>query len=177
MDLTPPKLKPAGFVDFLKDEPKFISPDRWSPNMRDVREDGSLKGYGYLGLLQRQDNPKGFSSEISIGITPKEVGYDPEKHKDYKLIDSENGQYLSVPLMVPTLSKKEINHLLSTPEDQLDDAHPIMKSIRTKAVDFAKSRMKEGKPLFAEESESPKYGKPVGAMGKIVQDLKGYGLE
>jgi len=177
MDLRPQEVKPAGFVEFLKDEPKFIAPERWSPNIGDVREDGTLKGYGFLGLLKRKDNPNAFSSEISVGISPKEVGYDPEKHKGYKLLDSENGQYLSVPLMVPSLNKKEIDHLLSTPEDKLDDSHPMMKSIRSKAVKFAKSRMDEGKPLFAEESESPKYGKPVGAMAKITQDLKGYGLE
>jgi hypothetical protein len=177
MDLRPLEVKPAGFVEFLKDEPKFIAPERWSPNIADVREDGTLKGYGFLGLLERKDNPIAFSSEISVGISPKEVGYDPEKHKGYKLLDSENGQYLSVPLMVPTLNKKEINYLLTTPEDQLDDSNPMMKLIRSKAVEFAKGRMEEGRPLFAEENESPKYGKPVGAMEKIAQDLKGYGIK
>jgi hypothetical protein len=169
--------KPKGMLDFVNDKPSYVSPDRWKPNSKDVREDGSLKGYGYLGVLKRLDNPKGLSSEISIGIDPKEVGYDADKHKGYKILDSKNGKYLSVPTMVPTLNKKEINFLLSTPEDKMDYKHPMMQSIRKKAVDFAKSRMDEGRPLFAEEHESPKYGKPVSVFDRVQQAMKRYGIK
>ena len=152
---------------------ELATPEIWSPSERDMREDGTMKGYGFKGVLKRFDDPKSISSEISIGILPKEVGYDAEKHKDYKLIDSPNGQYLSVPSIVPTLNDKELTYLLSTPEEKISEKDDIMKSIRKKAVDFAKQRMDEGKPLFASPEESPMYGKPMGAKQAVKEQLKG----
>ncbi len=57
------------------------------------RPDGSAKGMGFFGELKRPDGD--VSTEISVG-----VGMD--------------GKEMDIPLIVPTLTKKELNYLLST---------------------------------------------------------------
>ena len=89
--------------------PPPIAPD-W------IREDGSLKGQGFLGPLVSPRTGM-TSTELSIGVN---IG----------------GKETSLPLLVPTLDQGEINYLLAgnkaTPE------------IIDKAVAHAKQRMQQG---------------------------------
>jgi hypothetical protein len=93
------------------------------------RSDGSKKGQGFLGVLKRPDG--GVSTEISIGVN----------------ID---GKELEIPTLVPTLTRKEVNQLLS-----LKDNEKMPEAIVDKAVAFAKKRMAEGKSVFAGGNEAP----------------------
>ena len=85
------------------------------------RLDGTLKGKGFLGPLKRPDGK--VSTELSIG-----VGFD--------------GKERLIPSLVPTLDKKEIDYLLK--------GGKTTKSIRDKAVDHARKRMREGKGPFSD---------------------------
>ncbi len=93
-----------------------------------TRPDGTFKGPGFLGELKRPDG--GISTELSIGVN----------------ID---GKEIDIPLLVPTLTKEEIEHLLEGKE--LTDA------IVDKAVKHAVKRRKEGRsPFYGEEDEPAK---------------------
>ena len=92
------------------------------------RPDGSDKGLGFLGLLPHKGNQ--VSSEISIGINV-------------------NGKEMEVPSLVPTLTPAEVNHMLS-------GGKPTPEIIR-KASEHAQMRLKEGKPVFATDQESPSF--------------------
>ena len=94
------------------------------------RPDGTKKGKGYFGLLKRPDG--NVSTELSIGV-------------DFGKGETE------IPLLVPTLNKKQIDLLLNLP-----DGEQPPKEIVDLAVEHAKKRLKEGKSPFADESESPK---------------------
>lgn len=98
-----------------------------NPEDWDKREDGSQKGKGFLGLLSRPDGS--VSSEISMST------------------DDFGGK--EFPTIVPTLSQPELDFLLNMNVGR--DAVPL--SIRRKAVDFAKQRESQGKPLFAQPGE------------------------
>ena len=89
------------------------------------RTDGTNKGAGYFGELKRPDGS--VSTEISVG-----VGFDDGEHE--------------IPTLVPTLSRKEINHLLS-------GAKPT-DAIVGKAVEHARGRMAAGKGVFADDGEA-----------------------
>lgn len=102
----------------------------YNPRTFGKRPDGSPKGAGYLGVLKRPDG--GVSTEVSIGV---EIG----------------GQQMEIPTLVPTLTRQEVNTILSLKEGQ-----PIPDRIVDKAVDFAKQRIADGKPVFASPEEAPK---------------------
>jgi hypothetical protein len=91
------------------------------------RPDGSAKGSGFLGVLKRPDG--GVSTEISVGVT----------------ID---GKQVDVPTLVPTLTKAEVKTLLTLKDDQ-----KVPDSIVKKAAEFARTRIKDGKPVFAQPGE------------------------
>lgn len=94
------------------------------------RPDGSEKGYGFFGALPRADGK--VSTELSTD--------DP--------ID-ESGQKILHPLIVPTLSRQELEYLL---QDKVKD--PMMdETIYEKAAEFARQRLREGKSPFAEKHE------------------------
>lgn len=90
------------------------------------RADGSPKGRGFLGELKRPDG--NVSTEISVGVN---IG----------------GKETEIPTLVPTLTKSEVDYLLSgqkpTPE------------IIKKAANHAKSRIDNGQSPFAEPKEAP----------------------
>lgn len=88
------------------------------------RADGTAKGVGYFGALKRPDG--GFSTELSAGV------------------DFGHGE-VEIPLLVPTLSRAEVAHLLKGGEPT--DA------IFEKAERFAIDRMKSGKSPFAAKDE------------------------
>lgn len=88
------------------------------------RLDGTPKGMGYFGELKRPDGK--VSTELSVG-----VNLDGQEHE--------------IPLLVPTLSREEIDHLLK-------DGEPTPE-IMNKAVEFARQRMQQGRSPFAGEGE------------------------
>lgn len=95
------------------------------------RADGSAKGDGFLGVLQRPDGK--VSSEISIGVN----------------ID---GKEIEIPTLVPTLSAQEKNWLLT---NDVSDPSRIPRTIQDKAVAFARTRIAAGQSPFAQAGESP----------------------
>lgn len=97
-----------------------------------AREDGSAKGTGFLGVLRRPDG--GVSTEISVGVQI-------------------NGKEVEIPTLVPTLTRKEVDTLLSTPLD--NGASKIPDSIVNKAVAYAKQRIAAGKSPFAGPNDGP----------------------
>lgn len=94
-----------------------------------LREDGTPKGMGFFGMLPSKDPrfPKGsFSSELS---------YDSDV----------NGKKLFYPILVPTMTREEIDHILSgaDPTDAMHD----------KAIDHALGRIKNNLSPFAGPGE------------------------
>ena len=88
------------------------------------RIDGTDKGLGFFGAMKRPDG--GISTELSIGVQIK-------------------GKEIQIPTLIPTLSKQEIDSLLSG-----EDPSP---TIVQKAVDFANQRIAQGKSPFAQQGE------------------------
>ena len=113
--------------------PKITTQEK-SLTKDDIRADGSKKGNGFLGVLQRPDG--NVSTEISVGVE----------------ID---GKEVEIPTLVPTLTKEEINYLLTNdiknPKSLFDT--PIGKSILNKSKEFAKERIDRGVSPFYQEGE------------------------
>ena len=86
------------------------------------RADGTYKGIGYLGKLDRPDG--GFSTELSAGV------------------DLGHGE-IQIPTIVPTLTEEQLNRLLALPRD-----HPIPKDILDKAVEHAITKLKSKQSPF-----------------------------
>jgi len=107
------------------------SPDQMDDSM--YRPDGSIKSMkGYLGAIERPDGT--VSTEISAGFE----------------ID---GKEMDIPLMVPGLTKEEINYLITTDIQGEDFFKNMPKSIVDKAIDHAEKRIKEGKNVFYQDGE------------------------
>lgn len=104
----------------------------------DKRADGSNKGNGFLGLLKRPDGS--VSSEISVGVNL-------------------NGKETDVPLLVPTLSKDEVNSILALDPEGPDFFQKLPPGVLDKAASFAQERVNAGKSPFADASESPQAAK------------------
>lgn len=96
------------------------------------RQDGSEKGSGFLGAMKRGDG--GISTEISIGANIK-------------------GKETDVPLMVPTLTSKELKYLLDTPVKSKGFMKNMPEAIIQKAVDHANMRINMGKSPFKMQDE------------------------
>jgi hypothetical protein len=122
----PTKQSGSGTSNGVTKTPKSVSDDS-------IRNDGTQKQTGYFGTLKMQDGSGKDATEISIGVEIE-------------------GKETEIPTLVPTLSESEKNYLLKggSPNDK---KNPIAKSIVKKAVDFAYSRKKEGKPYFADNKE------------------------
>lgn len=100
------------------------------------RPDGSKKSMkGFLGPMERPDG--GISTEISAG---------------YEI----NGKEVEIPLMVPGLTKKEIEYLLNADIQGEDFFKNMPRSIEDKAIAHAEKRMKEGKSVFYVDGEDDK---------------------
>ena len=105
-----------------------------SPNYG-LRNDGvTQKGNGYLGPLETADGK--VATEYTIGI---EV----------------DGKEIEIPTLVPTLTKEERDLMVN---DIIPNNKPIPDAIVKKAIDHAKSRVSQGKSVFAEAKEEGKSG-------------------
>lgn len=98
-----------------------------SPVSFGARADGQPKGTGFLGALKRPDGS--VSTEMSVGVNL-------------------DGREMEIPTLVPTLNRAEVETLLNLP-----DGEPIPEPIMQKATEFARSRMEQGKPVFAQPGE------------------------
>ena len=100
------------------------------PQLGDLlRADGTSKGLGFFGPLTRPDGR--VSTELSIGV-------------------SFDGREAQIPLLVPTLTRIEIQRLLSGAK-----ASP---SVVDKAVKFYQARRAAGQPAFAQPGEQLSVG-------------------
>lgn len=96
------------------------------------RPDGTPKGTGFFGEIPRPDGK--ISTELSADVD----------------IDGKN---IAFPLLVPSLSLEEINHLVS--------GNPPTPQIYDKAIGFAVERMKAGLSPFAGQGEQVPLPKPA----------------
>ena len=90
-----------------------------------ARQDGTPKGAGYFGEIPHPTKPGVFSTELSIGVNL-------------------DGQEVQIPLLVPTLSRREIDDVVQGRE---------MPSVVDKAVSHAKKRLSQGKSPYADADE------------------------
>ena len=88
-----------------------------------LRKDGTQKGDGFLGKIKNPDGS--VSTELSIGV---KIG----------------GEEVDIPLLIPTLTEKELKMVLS-----IKDPNKIPKAIIDKAVKHAQERMDKGLSPFA----------------------------
>lgn len=98
-----------------------------------TRPDGTKKGKGFYGNLPNKNG--NISSELSISSS-----------------DVEEGKEVLIPTLIPGLSRKEIDYLLSNkynPQSRVG----IDNIISRKAIDFARKRKQQGFPYFAHEIE------------------------
>ncbi len=96
------------------------------------RIDGSKKGKGYFGEIKRPDGS--VMTEVSIGV-------------------GINGKETQIPLIVPTLTKQEMDYLRRSNINSPRFMSKMPPSIIDKAVDHAVGRMQEGKSPFASEED------------------------
>jgi len=102
------------------------------------RPDGTSKGLGFFGELKRPDG--NVSTEVSVGVN---IG----------------GKEMDIPLLVPTLSKAEVDQVLSMrPDEQPPEA------LVRKAAEFAKQRLAQGKSVFAGAGEQAPQESPYSKM-------------
>lgn len=98
-----------------------------------IREDGTIKGHGFLGDLPNENEK--ISSELSISTS-----------------DIEDGKETLIPALVPTLTQEEVNYLLSNKYDP-SARQGIDNIISKKAIDFARDRKLKNLPFFATKEE------------------------
>jgi hypothetical protein len=108
-----------------------------------ARADGTFKGLGYFGKIPRTDDPQAFSTELS-----SQVDLD--------------GKALHFPLIVPTLTKEELDRLVS--------GKAPTKAIYDKAIAHALERVEAGKSPFAGHGEQG----PLPAQQEEAAFQKGY---
>ena len=95
-----------------------------------LRADGTLKGMGYFGVLNLPNG--GITTEYSEGINLK-------------------GVEMEIPMLVPTLTKEELNHTL---HHVIPKKEETPKHIFLKALDHAKERLLQNKSPFASEEDT-----------------------
>lgn len=123
-----------------------------------VREDKTPKGMGYFGMLPyrgKDAKPNSFSTELSFDT-------DVDGHK------------LFAPLLVPSLSRFEVDHLLEGKEPTPE--------IYNKAIKHAQGRMVLGKSPFAGPKDEiqplPKYiTTPEGGVNSPIGKVIGEGIQ
>lgn len=108
------------------------------------RPDGTPKGSGFFGELKRPDG--NVSTEISVGVN---IG----------------GKEMDIPTLVPTLTRAEVDQLLS-----LKEGEPPPEAIVRKAADFAKQRLAKGQSVFAGQNERAQMPTAQAADRQYIQD-------
>lgn len=98
------------------------------------RNDGSLKGKGFLGALKGIDGKD--VTEYSIGVEL-------------------NGKEIDIPTVIPTLTQEELDYVLN--QGDMAIGIPIADKIAIKAEKYAKERLAKGLPVFATKEEEGKF--------------------
>lgn len=132
-DGTPEDGSPEG-TPVQADEPRWFY---------GVRNDGTLKGPGWLGA-QRLPNG-GVATEYSIGVD----------------ID---GKKVEIPTLVPSLTTDELKTMLT---DVIPNRKRVPDAIIAKAADFAYSQMKNGKPVFKPNEADEFFAKNPTLFGHV----------
>ena len=109
-------------------QPDYGFGSRWDEKTKGYT--GSPKGLGYFGMIQRLDNPRDRSSELSIGVN---IG----------------GKEMEIPSMVPGLTTGEMRQLLSSEK--------MPQSVIEKATTHAKQRLAAGKSVWAQPGEQQQF--------------------
>jgi hypothetical protein len=120
-------------------EDEGVQGEDWQPNPQDLRADGTQKGNGWQGPIKRPDGK--VMSEISVGVNLE-------------------GKDLEIPLIVPTLTKQELDWLAKHDPQSPDFMKTLPKSIGDKAVAHARERMKAGQSPFKTEGQAAPPKKP-----------------
>lgn len=97
-----------------------------------LRPDGTPKGRGFFGELPLKKG--GVATEYSMSTDDVQV----------------NGKPVDFPTIVPTLTKSELNLLIT---DIIPNNKRIPDAIANKAIDHALKRIAEGKSPFADANE------------------------
>ncbi len=108
---------------FVNQMRKRIAP----PKSESLRPDGTKKGLGWLGPLKRPDGR--MSTEITFDV-----------HLD--------GKKVYMPLMVPTLTKQELDAILQLDEKDPDFFKKLPPGVEDKAVEHAIQRLRQGLSPF-----------------------------
>lgn len=98
------------------------------------RQDKTNKGQGFYGAIKRPDG--NVSTELSVGVN---LG----------------GKETEIPLLVPGLSKQQIDYLINADPSAKTFFDKMPKGIMEKAIEHARMRMEMGKPAFATEEDKP----------------------
>jgi hypothetical protein len=111
-----------------------------------ARVDGTPKGSGYFGELKMTDGSGRVATELSIGVNL-------------------DGKETLIPALVPTLTEKEKDHLLS--------GGKLTQAIVDKAVAHAKGRFSEKKSPFADEETTPAETTPArkGIISSVTKPI------
>lgn len=118
IDINNPQVLGKLIQGITKVEGNEVDLDTIMKSINGVRRDGSYKGAGWLGPIER-----------------------PDGYVMTELATEEDG--LEFPLIVPTLTEEELNAL-----KELTDDKPLPESIRKKAREHAEKRIAEGKSPF-----------------------------
>jgi hypothetical protein len=109
-----------------------------------LRHDGTAKGSGYFGELKRPDGD--ISTELTIGVNI-------------------NGKEMEIPTLVPTLSEKQKDWLLTHPANE-----KLPDDIEKVAVAHAKQRLKDGLSVFHDTPEPVTSGKGAVGAAQVMRD-------
>ena len=122
IDINNPQVLGKLIQGITKVEGNEIPLDTIMKSINGVRRDGSYKGAGWLGPIERPD------------------GY---VMTEYSIETEIDGKKVLIPSIVPTLTKAEIQELLVMTNEK-----EFPKDIEKKAIEHAKKRLAEGKSPF-----------------------------
>jgi hypothetical protein len=143
---------------FVPEKHQQTLPDTSRPEIPErkdwgTRQDGSKKGNGWLGVLNRPDG-KGVMTEFTVGTNI-------------------NDKEMEIPTLVPGLSKEQVDYILNSKDgDKNLFRTPMGQSIMDKAIAHAEGRVKEGKSPFSDETSVGE--KPEESfMEKFAKNIRG----
>lgn len=109
-----------------------------------LRHDGTAKGSGYFGELKRSDGD--ISTELTIGVNI-------------------NGKEMEIPTLVPTLSEKQKDWLLTHPANE-----KLPDDIEKAAVAHARQRLKDGLSVFHDTPKPVTSEKGAVGAAQVMKD-------